>query len=87
MEYVYILKSSKNNSLYIGRTKNVVRRLREHENGDNPSTKRYRPWRCIYLEGYFSSEDAKRREHNLKYFGKSYGQLKSRIKSSLQDGG
>ena len=84
MHYVYVLKSKKNGSLYVGITTNVVRRINEHNNGDNISTKRYTPWVCVYFEGYFSEEDAKSRETNLKVFGKAYGQLKGRIKNSLQ---
>lgn len=84
MHYVYILKSAKNNSLYIGITNNLSRRITEHNKGKNISTKRYLPWVCIYFEGYFSENDAKARENNLKIFGKAYGQLKGRIKNSLQ---
>lgn len=83
MNYVYILKSKKNDSLYVGITTNIVRRIKEHNTGNNVSTKRYMPWVCVYFEGYFSEEDAKRRESNLKVFGKAYGQLKGRIKNSL----
>ena len=39
----------------------------------------------VYIEGYFSEDDAIRREMNLKYLGKAYGQLKGRIKNSLRD--
>jgi len=52
MYFVYILKSKKTGSLYVGKTNNLVRRIKEHNNGDNPSTKRYLPWICVYFEGY-----------------------------------
>lgn len=84
MYFVYILKSEYNQSLYIGRTTNLTRRIKERNSGENPSTKRYMPWVCVYFEGYFSEENAKTREKNLKIFGKAYGQLKGRIKNSLQ---
>jgi predicted GIY-YIG superfamily endonuclease len=48
------------------------------------STKRYLPWKVVYLEGYAHEDDAKEREKQLKYFGKVYKQLKRRIKPSLQ---
>lgn len=83
MHYVYILKSKKNSSLYIGRTKDIEERLQKHNAGKSPSTKRYLPWVLVYSEGYLSEEDAKEREFNLKYFGKAYAQLKRRIKNSL----
>lgn len=84
MHYVYVLKSKKNGSLYIGITTNVVKRIKEHNAGENISTKRYLPWVCVYLEGYSSEEDTRIRESRLKVFGKAYGQLKGRIKNSLQ---
>lgn len=84
MYFVYIIKSKNNHSLYIGTTTNLIRRIKEHNSGENFSTKRYIPWVCVYFEGYLSEEDAKIREKNLKVFGKAYGQLKGRIKNSLQ---
>ena len=61
----------------------VVRRLREHNAGDTFTTRKYAPWVLIYLEGYFSEEDAKHREYTLKQFGKVYAQLKRRIQKSI----
>lgn len=83
MYYVYIIKSRKNNSLYIGRTRDVEKRLQRHNIGNSSATKKYRPWVLAYVEGYFSEEDAINRERNLKYFGKVYAQPKRRIKNSL----
>ena len=64
--YVYVLESSKNNSLYIGCTSNLKKRLQEHNRGLNFSTKPYKPWRLIHFEGYRNKKDAKRREMYLK---------------------
>jgi len=33
-----------NNQIYIGSTSNLNRRLKEHNDGEVFSTKRYRPW-------------------------------------------
>jgi len=44
MFYVYLLKSKMNNQIYIGSTSNLNRRLKEHNDGEVFSTKRYRPW-------------------------------------------
>ena len=85
MYFVYILKSEKNGEFYIGSTNNIKKRLEEHNSGREKATKRYKPWKIAYLEGYFSENDARSREHNLKYFGKVYSQLKRRIKNSLQE--
>jgi len=84
MYWLYILKSRQNGKLYIGTTLDLKRRIQEHNESRNKSTKAYIPWVIIYTEGYFSKEDALRREHNLKYFGKAYTQLKGRIKNSLR---
>ncbi|MFH1252977.1 MAG: GIY-YIG nuclease family protein [Candidatus Uhrbacteria bacterium] len=84
MYYVYILKSLKNLSLYIGYTKDLKRRFFEHNSGQSTYTKAFCPWVLIYYEAYKSLEDAKRREKALKYFGKAYGQLKGRISESLK---
>ncbi|MDP3880662.1 MAG: GIY-YIG nuclease family protein [bacterium] len=84
MHYVYLLKSEVKNKHYVGIAKNVKKRLLEHNAGKVRSTKPYIPYRCLYLEGYASVEDAKIREKRLKNFGKAYVQLKKRLKYSLQ---
>ncbi|MBU0758761.1 MAG: GIY-YIG nuclease family protein [Candidatus Omnitrophica bacterium] len=83
MYHVYILKSKKNQSLYIGYTSDIENRLQKHNNGLVGYTKKYRPWKLVYYETFTSLRDAMKREKNLKYFGKAYGQLKKRIKGSL----
>lgn len=84
MHFVYILQN-KNSRLYIGRTKDILKRIQEHNAGDTFSTKKYKPWQCIYLEGYFSEDDAKDREKKIKQFGRVYSQLKRRIQKSILD--
>ncbi len=64
--YVYLLESIKSGNLYIGYTKDLVRRVKEHNLGQNISTKPYKPWRLIYYEACRNEEDAKRREHYCK---------------------
>ncbi len=63
--YVYVLEN-KNKGLYIGYTENLERRLLEHNQGRNKSTKHGRPWRIIYCEACLHINDAKRREEYLK---------------------
>jgi len=58
MYFVYILKSMRVNAYYIGVTSDMKRRLAQHNASENRSTKRYIPWRMVYLEGYASEEDA-----------------------------
>lgn len=83
MFYVYVLKSEKDGSIYIGYSNDLKRRLVEHNRAHSQSTKSKRPWILIYYEAYRSQRDAKYREGNLKDFAKAYGQLKCRIIYSL----
>jgi len=63
--YVYILEN-KNKELYIGYTVNLERRLSEHNQGRNRSTKPGIPWHIIYCEACLKFNDAERREQYLK---------------------
>ncbi len=75
MYYVYILKSSKHGKLYKGFTKNLKRRLREHNSENSVFTKNNGPWKLIYYEAFISEKDARREEKFLKS-----GKGKERIK-------
>lgn len=66
MFYVYILQSGKKKRLYIGKTADLKRRLKEHNAGQSASTKSYTPWSLIFYEAYADREDANRREKYLK---------------------
>ncbi len=85
MYYVYLIRSKKDKSLYIGYTDNLKRRFTEHNTKKNQSTKDKSPYELIYYESYKHKSDAKYREHNLKRFAQAYTQLKRRIKNSLND--
>lgn len=78
MYFVYIIKSQSHRAFYIGYTNNIGKRIDEHNAGLSPATKRYIPWRLVYLEGYANKEDARDREEKIKQFGKVYSQLKRR---------
>jgi putative endonuclease len=64
--YVYILESKTDGNYYIGYTANLKRRIKEHEQGYNFSTKLRLPFKLIYFEGSLNEQDAKRREKYLK---------------------
>jgi len=64
--YVYILKSLKKDFLYVGKTEDLKRRLKEHNNKEELSTKHYAPFELIHYEAYRNPRDAKRREEYLK---------------------
>lgn len=83
MFYLYILKSKKDNQLYIGYTSNLRIRFRQHSEGESRSTKWRRPFVLIYYEAYTDRRDALKREKNLKLRSRAYAQLKKRINNSL----
>lgn len=67
MFYVYCLQSEKEKQeLYFGFTKDLKRRINEHNSGHNFSTSRYKPWKLIYYEACLLNSDAMRREKYLK---------------------
>ncbi|MEK7169511.1 MAG: GIY-YIG nuclease family protein [Patescibacteria group bacterium] len=66
MFYIYILRSLKDNSLYIGYTNDLKRRFKEHNRKKSYSTRKKAPWILIHYEAYLNSRDATRREQYLK---------------------
>lgn len=64
--YVYILRNSSKNFIYIGYSENVKSRFESHNKGKVTSTKAYVPLELIHYEAYKNMEDAKRREKYLK---------------------
>lgn len=67
MFYVYSLQSENYpDQFYFGFTRDLKKRVVEHNKGLNISTKRYKPWELIYYEACLSEIDAKRREKYLK---------------------
>ncbi len=83
MFYVYVLKSLKDEELYIGSTNDLKRRIREHQNGKSFSTQFRRPFELVYYEAYKNEKDAREREHQLKFRGNARRFLKERIRNSL----
>jgi len=66
MYFVYVLKSQKDNLLYIGFTDDVEARILRHQAGEVPATKFRRPLELIFFEAYKMRSDALRREHYFK---------------------
>ena len=66
MFYVYILISKKDNGFYIGCTKDLKIRIREHNTGHVKSTKNRLPMELIYYEACLNQGDAFYREKYLK---------------------
>ena len=66
MFYVYILKSEKDNSFYIGQTNDLDKRLNSHNQGLSRYTSRKLPWVLVYSEEYKTRKEALGRERFLK---------------------
>ena len=82
MYYVYILRSTRDKSLYIGYTTNLKKRILEHNNGLSLSTKYKRPYKPIFYEAFTNRVDAKHRETYLKS-GWGFRSIKKLLKRSL----
>ena len=79
MYHLYLIQSQLDQSLYIGTTSDLRRRLLEHNAGFSEFTSTKRPWKLIYCESYAIKNLAIRREKQLKRFAKSYAMLKRRL--------
>lgn len=84
MQYVYLLKSTKTGSYYIGCTNDLRRRVAEHNSGKSISTKSKMPWELRYYEAYTSKSDAFQREKQLKKNKSGYRELRKRLVVSMQ---
>ena len=85
MFYVYILKSDKDNELYVGSTNDLRRRIREHQKGSSFSTSFRRPFTLVYYEAYRNERDARTREQRLKLRGQARRHLLTRISLSIEN--
>ena len=63
---VYAIKSLIRNYIYVGMTNDLTRRLVEHDNGENKSTKAYKPFILIYSETFPDRASAREKEKFLK---------------------
>ena len=81
MFYVYAIKSLSKNYIYVGLTKNVIKRFHQHNKGWNKTTRPFAPYLLIYSEAFADRKLARVHEKQLKTSaGKRY--LRS-IASSL----
>jgi len=73
MFYVYILQDKLTKEIYIGFSKNLIQRIKDHQ-------KQNKNLVLIYYEAYRSEKAARKREERLKLYGQSLSNLKRRIK-------
>ena len=66
MYCVYVLKSQKAGGLYIGKTNNIERRLKEHNQGHTPSLKSRRPLELLEVTECSCETEARQLEKEYK---------------------
>lgn len=79
MYYVYLLRSKKTGTFYIGSTADLKRRFHQHNQGMNTSTKSGVPWELVYYEAFTTKALAQERERKLKRYGRGLVELKKRL--------
>jgi predicted GIY-YIG superfamily endonuclease len=68
MYYVYLIRSvSSANQTYIDLTDDLKARMISHNEGANPHTSKYRPWRLVTYVAFSSREKAAGFERYLKH--------------------
>jgi putative endonuclease len=85
MFYTYVLSCIKDseNTLYIGSTSNLIKRLKDHKSKSVFTTKKFDIIELVYYEACLNKTDARKRETQLKTgFGRGY--LKRRLENSLK---
>jgi len=71
--YVYILRTS-SNTLYVGQTNNLEKRIKEHKNKTSKSAKYVRSFasfELVYSETHKTRSEAMKREYQLKQLSKA----------------
>lgn len=79
MYFVYILQSEKDQTYYIGYTKDIINRLKEHNSGKTRYTKGHIPYRMVYKEEFRIIKEAKDREKYIKKYANIKNFLKNRV--------
>lgn len=82
--FVYILRTSLD-TLYIGQSNNLEKRLKEHQNKTSKSAKYIKyfdSFQLVYSEEYSSRIEAMKREYQLKHWTKA--KKEALIKGDLQ---
>ncbi|OGM90404.1 hypothetical protein A3J77_02315 [Candidatus Wolfebacteria bacterium RBG_13_41_7] len=64
--FVYVLKSLKNNDIYVGSTEDLENRIQLHNSGRVKSTKAYKLWRFLEAMEFSTRSEAVRHEKFLK---------------------
>jgi putative endonuclease len=71
--YVYLLSSQRNGTLYIGVTRDLVRRVYQHKTKETPGfASRYGVQRLVWFETYDDPTNAIQREKELKKWKRAW---------------
>ncbi len=84
MFYIYILRTS-SNTLYIGQTNNLEKRIKEHRDKTSKSakyTRYFKSFELVYSESLSTRSEAMKREYELKKWPKD--KKEALIKNSSQ---
>ena len=80
---VYIIRSDRDGSYYVGSTQDIEERLIRHNQGRSKYTKNRGPWKVVYLEEYSKRGDAIKRENAIKN-RKSSDYIENLVRASRQ---
>jgi len=69
MFHTYILQSQRTHRYYTGFTEDLEARLKEHNSGENKSTRYGIPWRVVHAEQFATRKEAMQRERQIKNRG------------------
>lgn len=83
MVYIYILELQ-NKRYYTGITKDIVKRIMEHNKGKSKSTKKYRPVTLIHLETSDNYIHARQQEKYIKNIGAKHYLTKQKINTTYK---
>ncbi|MCR4283934.1 MAG: GIY-YIG nuclease family protein [Parcubacteria group bacterium] len=73
MYYTYAIKSEVRNYIYVGLTNNLDRRIKQHNDKKERTTRAYAPFRILFIEKFTTRTDARQKEKYLKSgAGKEY---------------
>ena len=87
--YLYVLRSTRADRLYIGSSAEPDERLKSHNFGKVCSAKAWRPWERVLLEEYQDRATAEKRERYLKVrmgpqrAGSTFGEVAERLNAAV----
>ena len=68
MWYVYVIRNSINKRFYIGATKNIEKRLEQHNKSKRRSIAHFGNYELIFKEEFLILKDARAREQQIKSY-------------------